>query len=64
MGSRTSIAQLADEEEITEEEERGLMSVRGRIEEVHEFCYLGDVLDCEAGAERAVTARVAAAWKK
>ena len=28
------------------------------------FCYLGDVLDSEGGAERAVRARVAAAWRK
>lgn len=27
------------------------------------FCYLREVLDCEAGVERAVRARVAAAWK-
>jgi hypothetical protein len=26
-----------------------------RIEEVEEFCYLGNVLDCEAGVERAVS---------
>jgi len=32
----------------------------GRIEEVDEFCYPENVLDCEAGLERA---RVAAAWK-
>ena len=42
----------------------GLVIEDGRIEEVHEFCYLGDVLDCDAGVERAVRARVAAAWKK
>lgn len=34
------------------------------IKEVEEFCYLGDVIDAEAGAERAVRARTAAAWKK
>ena len=28
------------------------------------ICYLGDVLDCEAGVERAMRARVSAAWKK
>ncbi len=32
----------------------------GELEEVQQFCYLGDVLDCEAGVERAVRARVAA----
>ena len=35
----------------------------GQIEEVQEFGYLEDVLDCEAGVERAVRARVSAAWK-
>ena len=46
------------------EEERGLITTGGRIEEVDEFCYLGNVLDCEAGVEKAVRARVAAAWTK
>ena len=31
---------------------------------VTQFCYLGDVLDSEGGAERAVRSRVAAAWGK
>ena len=31
---------------------------------VSQFCYLGDELDSERGAERAVRARVAAAWGK
>ena len=31
---------------------------------VKQFCYLGDVLDCEGGVERAVRMRVAAAWSK
>ena len=31
---------------------------------MQEFCYLGGVLDCEAGVERAVRARVSAAWKE
>ena len=35
-----------------------------QIEEVQKFYYLGNVLDCEAGVERAVRARVSAAWKK
>jgi len=38
--------------------------VHGRIEEVDEFCYLGNVLDCEGGLERVVRARVAAALNK
>ena len=39
-------------------------TLEGQIEEVQKFCYLGDVLDCEAGVERAVRARVSAACKK
>jgi len=31
------------------------------MEEVDEFCCLGNVLDCEAGLERALRARVVAA---
>ena len=27
------------------------MTLGGQIEEVQEFCYLGDVLDCEAKVE-------------
>ena len=34
------------------------------IEEVEEFCYLGDLLDCEGGVERAGRMRVSAAWRK
>lgn len=37
---------------------------RGTIEEVREFCYLGDMLDCEGGAERAVRHRISVAWFK
>ena len=36
----------------------------GVVGVVTQFCYLGDVLDREGGAERAVRARVAAAWGK
>ena len=46
------------------EEKRVGTTLGVQIEEVLEFCYLGDVLDCEAGVERAVRARVSAAWKK
>ena len=28
--------------------------VNGGVLEVEQFCYLGDVLDCEAGVKRAV----------
>ena len=41
-----------------------MITTRGRIEEVDVIRYLGNVLDCEAGIEKAVRARVAAAWKK
>ena len=30
----------------------------GMLEEVEQFCYLGDVLDCEADVEKAVHARL------
>ena len=36
----------------------------GVLEAVEQLCYLGDVVDCEAGVERAVQVRVTAAWKK
>jgi len=52
------------EKKNNEEGDRKLITSVGRIEEVDEFCYLGNVLDCKAGLERAVRARVAAAWKK
>lgn len=45
-------------------EERGLITAGGGLEEVQYMSYLGNVLDCEAGVERAVTARVAVAWRK
>jgi len=47
-----------------EEGDRELITTGKRKEEVDEFCHFGNVLDCEAGSERAVRARVAAAWKK
>ena len=34
------------------------------VGEVKQFCYLGDVLGCGGGAERATRARVWAAWSK
>ena len=36
----------------------------GTINEVREFCYLGDMLDSEGGAERAVRHRISVAWFK
>ena len=32
------------------------------VEEVREFCYLGDLLDSEGVVDRAVRRRVSAAW--
>ncbi len=43
-------------------EDAGLVVDGGELEEVQQFCYLGDVLGCEAGVERAVRVRVAATW--
>ena len=34
------------------------------IEEVQTLIYLGDVVDCDGGMERAVRGRLAAAWSK
>ena len=42
----------------------GLVVNGGMLQEVEQFCYLGDVLDCESGVERAVRARVTAAWRR
>ena len=42
----------------------GVVVGSGIVGVVTQFCYLGDVLDSEGGAERAVRARVAAAWGK
>ena len=36
----------------------------GVVGEVKQFCYLGDVLECGGGSERAIRARVGAAWGK
>ncbi len=33
------------------------------VEVVDSFCYLGDVIRCEGGAEAAVRGRIACAWK-
>jgi len=53
-----------NERKNIEEGDRELSTTGLRIEQVDEFCYLRNVLDCEARLERAVRARVAAAWKK
>ena len=44
--------------------EGGIVVEGGVIGVVTQFCYLGNVLDSEGGAERAFRARVAAAWGK
>ena len=36
----------------------------GVVGEMKQFCYLGDVLECGGGSERAIRARVGAAWGK
>ena len=36
----------------------------GVVREVKQFCYLRDVLECGGGSERAIRARVGAAWGK
>lgn len=40
------------------------MTMEGRAEGRHGFCYLGEMLECEAEVKRTVRARVAAAWRK
>jgi len=47
-----------------EEGDKELITTGGIIQEVYEFCYLGNILHCKAGLERAARARVAAAWTK
>ena len=46
--------------------EDDLLEIDGEvIQEVKEFCYLGDViLDSDGGVERSVSARIATTWKK
>ena len=64
-GVRNFVCPRCAREETAENEERAGLEVNGgTLEEVQQFCYLGDVLDCEAGVERAVRARVATSWKK
>jgi hypothetical protein len=42
----------------------GYMCNRVELEKVGKFCYLGDMLDAEGGADLAVATRVRYAWKK
>ena len=50
---------------VQEVEDDDALQIDGEtVEEVREFCYLGDLLDTEGSVERAVRMRVAAAWRK
>lgn len=64
MGCRIFNVQSAEKETISEEEERELMTVGGRIKDAREVCYSEDVFDCEAGVARAVRTRKAVAGTK
>ena len=57
-------AQRPDQAQGPQHEDGTMDVVGGRLREVDSFCYLGNIMDCEAGLERAVRARVAAAWMK
>ena len=50
---------------MREEADDDALQIDGEVvEEVREFCYLGDLLDTEGSVERTVRMRVAAAWRK
>lgn len=55
MRYRICSVQLVEREGIIGNKGRGLMAVKGReggrIQEVHEFCHLGGVLDCKVRVE-------------
>ena len=54
---------MEDNKEVLEK--TGNLQVEGgEIEEVESFCYLGEMFECEQGAEGAVRYRVAAAWNQ
>ena len=36
----------------------------GMLDVVDSFCYMGDTMSCVGGAEAAVRARIASAWRK
>ena len=46
------------------EQDRFVLGVREELEVVDKFCYLGDVIGKEGGAEEASRARVRCAWGK
>ena len=58
----SSVQREGEDDNQSESEGARLEVDEGVIKEVEQFCYLGDILDCEAGVERAVRARVAIAW--
>ena len=53
------------DQDAPQQDEDDTIQIDGdRIEEVKEFCYLGDLLDSEGSVERTARMRVAAAWRK
>ena len=46
------------------EEEQTVEVNEGELEIVDQFCYLGEMLTCQSGAEGAVRVRISAAWNK
>ena len=50
--------------QVVQDESESIQIEGAEIQEVKEFCYLGDLLDTEGGVERSVRMRVAAAWRK
>ena len=63
-GAKLCARKREDGNDYGDDEGPGLEVNGGMLEEVEQFCYLRDVLDCEGGAERAVRARVTAAWRR
>ncbi len=43
---------------------RQVRMVEAPVEVVDSFCYLGDVIQCDGGAEAVVRGRIACAWKR
>ncbi len=46
------------------QEEQTVAVDGGDLKIVDQFCYLGETMTCESGAEAAARVRIAAAWKK
>ena len=52
-------------QEVQEEEDEDTLRMdEETVEEVREFCYLGDLLDTEGNVEGTVRMRVVAVWRK